>query len=165
MTTLLQFEKNVEEEIKAYQDMEELYKIKQAVLVQGRREALCDVDSKILDKIEQLKILNNQRKNVSKYLGNEEMTMSEAIQKANAVNPQLAQRLQVQKTMLNALSGTLTIYEKTNLDLIKHGLLMANKTLNIIINALAPQANQYSNTGKNLEQDRKVHLSTIVEEA
>lgn len=165
MTTLLQFEKNVDAEIQAYQDMEELYQIKQSVLVQGKCDALCEVDSKILDKIEQLKTLSTQRKQVSKFLGNEEMSMSEAINKAHSVNSGLAQRLTTQKAKLNALSGSLAVYERTNMDLIKHGLVLTNKTLNIIVNALAPQSNQYGSTGKNIERSNKMNLSTIVEEA
>ena len=84
--TLEQFKDTVDEEIKEYEAMDELYKIKQAVLVQGKSDALWDVDAKIVERMNKLKKIARQRKDVARYLGDENLTMSAAIDKAKAAN-------------------------------------------------------------------------------
>lgn len=161
---LEQFRETVDKEIQEYEAMEELYKLKQAVLVQGRSDALWDVDAKIVSKIDTLKTITSERKEVAKYLGNENLTMTEAINKAKASNDKLAEKLQNQKTKLNVLSNSISLYERTNMDLIKHGLVMAEKTMGIIIGVLSPQPNEYDKSGKNVGTE-KMQISSVVEEA
>jgi len=162
--SLIQFKEIVDEEIIAYEAMEELYKIKQSFLVQGRSDALWEVDAKIVSRMENIKSLNLKRKEVAKYLGNEDLTMTEAIEKAKASNDVLANKLQVQKTKLNILSKSIQLCESTNMELIKHGLIIVGKTLNIIMNAVLPQTSEYNKFGKNIDNN-KVEISSIVEEA
>ena len=161
--TLTQFKEAVDEEIKSYEAMEELYKLKQAILVQGKSDFLWDVDAKIVDRMKTIKNLNSQRKEIVKYLGYETLSMSEAIEKAQATNDSIAENFKIQQKKLNILANSISLYERTNMDLIKHGLIMTGKTLNIIVNALLPQANQYNKEGRNVETD-KLRISSIVEE-
>jgi len=161
--TLTQFKEAVDEEIKSYEAMEELYKLKQAILVQGKSDFLWDVDAKIVDRMKTIKNLNSQRKEIVKYLGYETLSMSEAIEKAQATNDSIAENFKIQQKKLNILANSISLYERTNMDLIKHGLIMTGKTLNIIVNALLPQANQYNKEGKNVETD-KLRISSIIEE-
>lgn len=162
--TLEQFKETIDKEIQEYEAMEELYKLKQAVLVQGRSDALWDVDAKIVDKINNIKTIANERKTVAKYLGDENLTMTDAIERAKFSNEALAKKLQSQKAKLNVLSNSISLYEKTNMDLIKHGLTMAEKTMSMIVSIVAPQPNQYDRSGKNLSND-KMQISSVVEEA
>jgi hypothetical protein len=162
--TLTQFKEAVDEEIKSYEAMEELYKLKQAVLVQGKSDALWDVDAKIVSRMKTIKELDAQRKEIGKYLGSENLSMSEAIAKAQASNDTIAEKLKTQQTTLNILANSISLYERTNMDLIKHGLTMTGKTLNIIVNALLPQSNQYNKDGKNVKNE-KIQISSIIEEA
>lgn len=164
MGTLEQFKDTVDKEILEYEAMEELYKLKQAVLVQGRSDALWDVDAKIVDRMKRIKTLTNQRKEVARYLGDENLTMTEVIDRAKASHDAIAEKLQNQKAKLNVLSNSISLYERTNMDLIKHGLTMAGKTLDIIVNAILPQSNQYDKTGKNVGHD-KMQISSVIEEA
>jgi hypothetical protein len=162
---LNKFEQNIEEEIKAYEELEILYKEKQSALVTGMVDKLLGVDSKILEKAEQLKILNSNRIETSRYLGDENLSMTNVIEKAKTVNEQLAKKLIIQKTKLGLLSSSLGIYEKTNMQLIKHGLTMTGKTLNIITNVLSPQSTQYNSVGKEVRRKDMVQISSIIEEA
>lgn len=162
--TLYEFKELVDKEIKAYEDIDELYKLKQAVLVQGKSDALWDVDAKIVSKMKSISELHAVRKNVAKYLGNENLTMSEAIESARNSNKVLADNLQQQKEKLNVLAGSISLQEKTNMELIKHGLVMVGKTLNILVNAFLPQPNEYNKDGKNVGNE-EMQISSVIEEA
>lgn len=163
--TLVEFKEVIDEEIKAYESLSELYQIKQTILVQRKSDALWDIDAQIVAKADDIKTLNQKRKNVAKYLGNENMTMTEVIEKAKSSNDSIAETLQTQKTKLKILAKSLTLQEKTNMTLIKHGLTMVSKTLNIIVGAFLPQsAGQYDKKGQNIGTDKSL-LSSVVKEA
>lgn len=164
--TLLKFKDVIDEEINAYEALGELYKIKQSVLIQGKSDALWDIDAQILAKADDIRELNQKRRNVAKYLGNEDFTMSDVIEKARAANDKIVEKLEGQKLKLRILAKSLSLQEDTNMTLVKHGLAMVGKTLDIIVGALMPQvqASQYNKKGKNVESDKSL-ISSVVEEA
>lgn len=162
--TLTKFEEAIDQEIRAYEEMEELYKIKQAILIQGKSDALWDIDSKIVNNMKNIRNLNSKRKEVAKYLGDENFTISDVINKAKLSNDSIAKNLSDKKVKLNLLSNSLSLYEKTNIDLIKHGLIMVGKKLNIIVNTVLPPPNQYNSSGKTVGNE-KIEISSVVEEA
>jgi len=164
--TLLKFKEVIDEEIQAYESMGELYNIKQSLLVQGKSDALWDIDARILQRADIIKALSRKRKEVAGYLGNENLTISEAIEKAKAAGDELSETLQSQKTKLRILARSLTLQEDTNMTLVKHGLKMVGKTIDIIVEAIMPQSQtgQYDNHGKNIGTDKSL-ISSVVEEA
>lgn len=162
--TLLKFKEVIDEEIQAYESLGDLYNIKQSILVQGKSDALWDVDAQITAKADNIKELNKKRKEVAKYLGDENLSMSEIIEKAKASNDSLVEKLEAQKTKLNILAKSLILQENTNITLVKHGLTMVGKTLDIIVGAIMPQSSQYDKSGKNVESDKSL-ISSVVEEA
>lgn len=162
--TLIQFKDVIDEEIQAYESLGELYKIKQSILVQGKSDALWDIDAQIISKAEIIKALNKKRKDVAGFLGNENYTMSEIIEKAKASNDAIAKKLETQKNTLKILAKSLNLQEDTNMTLLKHGITMVGKTLDIIVGAVMPQARGYNNTGHNIENDKSL-ISSIVKEA
>lgn len=163
---LIKFKEVVDEEIQAYESLGELYKIKQSILVQGKSDSLWDIDAQIVSKVDNIKELNTKRKEVAKYLGDENITMSEIIEKAKEANNALAGKLESQKTKLNLLAKSLSLQEETNMTLIKHGLTMVGKTLDIIVGAILPQGQegQYNNHGQSIKIDKSL-ISSVVEEA
>lgn len=162
--SLVKFKEVVDEEISAYEALSELYKIKQTLLVQGKSDALWDIDAQIIDRANNIKEINAKRKDIATYLGNENLTMTEAIEKAKEANDAIADSLQEQKNKIRVLSKSLTIQEKTNLTLIKHGLTMVGKTLDIIVGTLMPQSTgQYNKSGQSITTDKSL-ISSIVEE-
>lgn len=162
---LIQFKEVVDEEIQAYEEMSELYTAKQSILIQGKSDALWDIDAKILSVAENLKGLNQKRKSVAKYLGNEDLTMTEAIEKAKESNDSLAGSLMEQKSKISVIANAIKLQEKTNMTLIQHGLVMVGKTLDIIVGAFAPQATgQYDKYGQNISA-RESLKSSVEEEA
>lgn len=163
--TLIQFKDIIDEEIEAYEDLGELYKIKHSILVQGKSDMLIDVDAQIVSKANSIRELNSKRKDIAKYLGDENLTLSQIIEKAKESNDSIAEKLESQKTKLGLLAKSLTLQENTNLTLIKHGLTMVGKTLEIIVDAFVPQATkQYDRTGHDVNSYETL-VSSIVEEA
>lgn len=148
---LLELNGIIDEEIEAYEALHELYELKQAVLVQGKSDALWDIDSQILKKADNIKEINKKRKEVALYLGDENLTMSQIIEKAKDANGALAENLDIKKKKLKVLAKSLILLENTNMTLVKHGLTMVGKTLDIIIGVLSPQAQgQYDKHGQNI---------------
>lgn len=163
---LVKFKDVVDEEILAYESLGDLYTVKQSILVQGKSDALWDIDAQILSKADNIKELNQKRKEIAGYLGNEDLTMSEIIEKAKQANDVLANKLQAQQTKLQILAKSLTLQEDTTQNLIQHGLTMVGKTLDIIVGALLPQVQggQYNRSGKNIDGDKSL-ISSVIEEA
>lgn len=161
---LVKFKEVIDEEIQAYESLGELYNVKQSILVQGKSDALWDIDAQILSKTDKIKEINQKRKEIAKFLGNEDFTMSDIIEKAKAADKILANKLQTQKTKLQILAKSLTLQEDTNMTLVKHGLTMVGKTLDIIVSAILPQVQggQYNSYGKSVERD-KSSISSVVE--
>jgi len=162
---LLQFKELVDEEIQAYESLGDLYEIKQSILVQGKSDVLWDIDAQIISRADNIKELNKKRREIAKYIGNEDLTMSEIIEKAKKANNAVAGKLETQKTKLQILAKSLTLQEDTNMTLIKHGLTMVGKTLDIIVGALLPQVQggQYNSSGQSVESDKSL-ISSVVEE-
>ena len=162
--TLLKFKEVVDEEIHAYESLGELYKVKQSILVQGKSDALWDIDAQIIKNSDNIKELNKKRKEISKYLGNENLTISEIIEQAKAANDSIADKLESQKTKLRILANSLILQESTNMTLVQHGLTMVGKTLDIIVGALLPHSRQYNKLGQNISCDNSL-ISSVIEEA
>lgn len=161
---LLQFKGIIDEEIQAYEALGDLYEMKQSILVQGKSDALWDIDAQIIDKANNIRNLNKKRRAAAKYLGNEDYTLSEIIENAKKANDGLAESLVSQREKLQILSKTLSLQEKTNMTLVKHGLTMVGKTLDIIVGVLAPQTKgHYDKNGHNIGTDKSL-ISSVVEE-
>ena len=160
---LIKFQEVIDEEIKAYEKLGELYKLKQSILVQRKVDALWDVDAQIIKEAEDIKSINKKRKDVGKYLGDENITLSAVIEKARKSNDDLANKMENQKTKLKILSKSIALQEKTIMTLIKHGLVMVGKTLDIIVGVISPHSKQYNQKGHNIDMDKSM-ISSIVEE-
>lgn len=162
---LLQFKEIIDEEIQAYESLGDLYEVKQSILVQGKSDALWDIDAQIISRTDNIKELNKKRKEIARYLGNENFTISEIIDKAKEANDTIAGKLETQKNKLRILAKSLVLQEDTNMTLVKHGLTTVGKTLDIIVGALMPQmqSGQYNNLGQSIKSDKSL-ISSVVEE-
>lgn len=160
---LIKFNEVIDEEIRAYEKLGELYKIKQSLLVQRKSDALWDIDAQIVKEAENIKLLNQKRKDVAKFLGDENISLSAVIEKAKTADEKLANKLETQKTKLNVLAKSLSLQENTIMTLIKHGLVMVGKTLDIIVDVIVPSSKQYNKEGKNIEMDKSM-ISSFMEE-
>lgn len=164
--TLLKFKEIVDEEIQAYESLGELYCTKQSILVQGKSDALWDIDAQIMTEADKIKEINKKRKEVAKYLGDENLSMSAIIEKAKAADNSMVENFESQRTKLRILAKSISLQETTNMTLTQHGLTMVSKSLDIIAGALLPQVQkgQYNKSGKRIEADKSL-ISSVIEEA
>lgn len=162
---LIKFKEVVDEEIHAYESLGDLYEKKQSILIQGKSDALWDIDDQIIQKADAIKAINQKRKEVARYLGSEDLTISEIIEKAKNANDAIADNLENQKTRLRILAKSISLQEKTNNTLIKHGLIMVDKTLDVLVGVLAPQMQngQYNSHGQTIKSDKSM-ISSISEQ-
>ena len=84
-------------------------------------------------------------------------------EKAKELCPKYSVKLTEQQEKLNSISSAISVLNLTNMELIKHGMILADKKLNIIIDACAPKGNSYSKSGK--EETSNLEMSTIIQEA
>ena len=140
--------------ISVYEELLELYKEKKKVLLTPKNnELLRIVDEKILAQVNTVKKVNAKRE--------EFCTLIELAQKEC---PQFEKKLSEQKVKINEVAEEMALVEKTNVELIKHGLVMSDKLLDIIISAATPQTDNYDMHGKNVDTS-ELSISSIVEDA
>ena len=75
-----------------------------------------------------------------------------------------AKKFEMKKTKVNELAHRIFELERTNIELIKHGMHVTNKTLEIIIKGLKPITNEYNQKGQNIAKQH-LEMSSIIEEA
>ncbi len=153
----------LDKEIELYTEMRILYQRKREVLVKNDMEELSKVDAKIIENYETIKKTDILRIDAIKMLEEDIPNMSGLIEKAKELCPKYSVKLTEQQEKLNSISSAISVLNLTNMELIKHGMILADKKLNIIIDACAPKGNSYSKSGK--EETSNLEMSTIIQDA
>lgn len=155
----------LDDTITVYQELLDLYKEKkQALLTPKNNEILRVVDEKILAHINTVKNVNEKREEFCKENDIEPAKISTLIEFASKDNKEFEEILSEQKVKINEVAQEIALIEKTNVELIKHGLIMSDKLLDIIISAAMPQTDNYDMHGKNIDTS-ELSISSIVEDA
>lgn len=155
----------LDDTITVYQELLELYKEKKKVLLTPKNnDLLRSIDEKILAQVNSVKKVNEKRENFCKENEIEPSNISTLIELAQKENPEFEEILSKQKVKINEVAEEMALVEKTNVELIKHGLVMSDKLLDIIISAAVPQTDNYDMHGKNIDTS-ELSISSIVEDA
>mgnify|MGYP004652105251 FL=1 len=155
----------LDDTITVYQELLDLYKEKkQALLTPKNNEILRVVDEKILAHINTVKNVNEKREEFCKENDIDPAKISTLIEFASKDNKEFEEILSEQKVKINEVAQEIALIEKTNVELIKHGLIMSDKLLDIIISAAMPQTDNYDMHGKNIDTS-ELSISSIVEDA
>ena len=154
----------LEETIEAYEELLELYKEKKQALLKPDREMLRFVDEKILAHVNTIKGINKKREDYCAENDIPSNKINNIIEIASKEAPEFEEIYQEQKVKINEVAQELALVEKTNVELIKHGLIMSDKLLDIIISAAQPQTDNYDMYGKNTDKS-ELSISSIVEDA
>lgn len=155
----------LDDTITVYQELLDLYKEKkQALLTPKNNEILRVVDEKILAHINAVKNVNEKREEFCKENDIDPAKISTLIEFASKDNKEFEEILSEQKVKINEVAQEIALIEKTNVELIKHGLIMSDKLLDIIISAAMPQTDNYDMHGKNIDTS-ELSISSIVEDA
>lgn len=151
--------------ISVYEELLELYKEKKKVLLTPKNnESLRIVDEKILAQVNTVKKVNAKREEFCNENEISSTKISTLIELAQKECPQFEKKLSEQKVKINEVAEEMALVEKTNVELIKHGLVMSDKLLDIIISAATPQTDNYDMHGKNVDTS-ELSISSIVEDA
>ena len=154
----------LEETIEAYEEMLDLYKEKKQALLKPDKEMLRFVDEKILAHVNIIKQVNKKREDYCTENDISPSKINNLIEVASKEYPEFEKIYQEQKVKINEVAKELALVEKTNVELIKHGLIMSDKLLDIIISAAQPQTDNYDMYGKNADKS-ELSISSIVEDA
>lgn len=150
-------------EIELYTEMRNLYADKRKALVKNNINELTKIDTKIIENYESIKKVDSDRVDIVKTFGEDIPNMTELIEKSQELCPKYSLTLREQQELLNSISSSITVLNLTNMELLKHGMILADKKLNIIIDCCAPKGNSYSDKG--IEQTPDYEMSTIIRDA
>lgn len=152
----------LDDEIKLYTEMRNLYTEKKEVLIKNNILELTKIDTKIIENYEKIKKIDILRLDAIKMIGEDINNMSSLIEAAEEKCPKFVLKLKEQQAKLNSLSSAISLLNLTNMELIKHGMVITDKKLNIIIEACAPKGTSYNVKGQ--EDDNNLEMSTIIKD-
>lgn len=154
----------IDTEISGYKNIEKLYTDKKEMLIHGKASDLHKIDEQIMDTYKNITSCADARKEMSTALNIPNFSMTDIINKVKECDEEAAQKFEVKKAKVNELAKKIFELEKTNIELLKHGLHVTNKTLEIIVKGLKPVTNEYNQRGRNITKDQ-LEMSSIIEEA
>lgn len=154
----------INKEIDGYKDIEKLYMDKKEILIHGKSEELMNVDEKIMNAYKGLNNSLEARRVVMKSMEMPTFSMTDLINKIKSADEEAAKNFEAKKAEANKLAQRIFELDRVNLELIKHGMHVTNKTLEIIIRGLKPITNEYNQKGQNITKEQ-LEMSSIIEEA
>lgn len=154
----------IDREIDGYKNIEKLYIDKKEILIHGKGTDLYDVDSKIVNTYKNLNDLSEKRKNITKDLNIPTFSMTDLINNIREQDLQTAEKLEQKRLAVKELAQNIFQLERTNLELVKHGIHMTNKSIEIILSGASPITKEYNQKGQNISKEQ-LEMSSIIEEA
>lgn len=154
----------IDSEINGYQHIEKLYVDKKELLIKGKADSLHAIDEQIMNTYKNISSCAEERKQVSASMNLPSFSLTDIINKVKENDEQKAQKFEEKKATVNELAQKIYQLERTNIELLKHGMHVTNKTLEIIIKGLKPITNEYDKKGQNIAKQH-LEMSSIIEEA
>ena len=154
--------KLIDEEVQLYSKLKSLFQEKRKILISNKVDDLLIVDEKILNIVDSIKSSVNLRERISEQPENKQLTLSQIIAEAEKYDKDLAHEFSLAQQEVHTLIKEISHEEMVIKELLRHGMNLVNKTLNMISNAAAI-AGEYNSAGKNThsEIDR---ISSVIEE-
>ena len=154
--------KTIDDEIAAYEELKTLFEEKKELLKKSKSGDLIEVDNKIIAQNNMIVKLNEARKNLSVQHFNKDCTLSDYIELIGSQNESFKEQLTERKVKICKISDELVLLNTQNVELLKHGIIITNKMLDIVVDAFAPQGSNYNETGKTDTHD--LDMWTVNEE-
>ena len=155
----------IDDAIASYEALRDLYKEKKELLLKRNVKHLSELDNKIVEQVEIITKINHIRDNYCQKHGlTTPIKITELIDMAANDNPDFSRAYKLKKVKIREVADEIALLNKTNVELIKHGLIISDKILDIIISAAVPQTTNYNKQGKNIESSG-MSISSIVENA
>lgn len=154
--------KAIDEEIAAYEALKPLFEEKKELLKKSKSGDLVEVDNRIIAQNELIVKLNSTRQQMSIEHFNKDCSMSDYIEFLGKDNETYKEQLMLRKVKICNILDELTLLNNQNVELLKHGMTIAGKMLDTIVDAFAPQGSNYNETGKTDTHD--LDMWTVNEE-
>ena len=159
---LKSFDNLIENEIALYGRLKELYIQKKQTLISNNMQELLAVDDAILNLLDEIKSMANHRQKFCKSIGKNNVCLSEIIKMAEDLDATLVDGFKVKQSRIKDLQEEIDRQESSSKELIKHGMIMVTKTMNLM-SSTALVAGDYNNFGKNT-QSELAKISSVSEE-
>lgn len=154
---------NVEQELTLWEKLETLYNEKTEVLIHKKADSLSQIDAKVLDVLKNIYMLTNDRNKIAYNIGINELKLSELITNTQTIDKSLSKRFEDLQNHLKNISKKITFLEKKNNELLKHGILLNNKKMQILFDVMNIYTDNYDKKGKN-NFTKDIGLSSVIEE-
>ena len=152
----------LDKEIEAYTNLKDLFSEKREILKKAKPDDLGVLDNKILALNNVIVKLNKSRQDLSMKMLGKDGNMTDFIELADKEAPEFKDELSDRKVKICNIIPEITLLNKQNVELLKHGVIISNKMLETIIDAFAPQGSYYNGAGKTDTHD--IDMWTINEE-
>lgn len=160
---LILIEKNIDQEIALYKELESLYTEKQEILINKKVDELVEIDSRIIKTFDSIRGLIINRNKIFSGMSEDDFSMSKLISDTRNLDLKLSQKFEKQREEVNALVKSLSQLDAINMELTKFGMKIANRTMQIILNNVSLPTNEYNNQGKVVNPEQ-LQLSSVSEE-
>lgn len=152
----------IDEELELYSILNNQFEEKRKILITNSVDDLLAIDEKILNTVDSIKSSVNYRQTLSHKFGIEASNLTQMIALAQSVDEKLAHEFKITQEEINNLINEIAHKERIIKELIKHGMNIVNKTLNMISNA-SSVAGDYNHHGQSVQSQIGM-ISSIVEE-
>jgi len=152
----------IDKEISAYEELKILFEEKKELLKKAKSGDLVEVDNRIIAQNELIVKLNKARQKMSLEKFNKDCSMSDYIEIIGEENDDFKEQLMLRKVKICNILDDLVLLNNQNMELLKHGITITNKMLDIIVDAFAPQGSNYNGAGKTDTHD--LDMWTVNEE-
>lgn len=154
---------NVEQELTLWENLKILYDEKTDVLIHKNADSLNKVDAKVLDTLKKIYVLTANRKQIAYSIGINELKLTDLIKNTKSMDKLLSEKFANLQVRLKKISKEITFLENKNNALLKHGINLNNKTMQIIFDVMNIYTDSYDKKGQN-NITKDIGLSSVVEE-
>ena len=158
-------EEIIDKEIAAYHHLEQYILEKTNILTQNKVELLENLDIEIIQQTTKVANLAKARQQQCVYIERIDLTLSELIKKAFAVDEVQAERFTEKKEKLELTIDNIKNQNKIHTKLIQNSLLLMNKTIEFILKMVVPELDAYNQMGQIKKPNDNYKISSIEQEA
>ena len=152
----------IDEELELYFILNTQFEEKRKILISNSTDELLAIDEKILNTVDSIKSSVNHRQIVSSKLGIPSFNMSQIINVTKEIDKDLAEEFTSVQSRIQSLIKEIAYKERVIKELIRHGMTLVNKTLNMISNVTSI-AGDYNNHGQSIQSEIG-SISSVIEE-
>lgn len=161
--TITKILNHLELELACFQELSTIYDEQKEALVKNKHEELEGIDKRITSGYNRAMAFNEKRQELFNQLKPGITKLSEVIEIAEKEESPNLEKLKNYMETFKKLARDIEKKQYINFELLKTGLNISDKRLNLIIEAFAPQGSIYNEKGKSRDH-KDIAVSTIIEE-